>query len=123
MDILYVEDDPRLREQVARQLDRLDGCKVTAVANGMEAWKLLQGGGIRPGIIVSDYDMPKMTGVQLLLKVRGDLRYSHIPFRLFTASDKDEEGQALRGLCEANQALFSSKKGWEGDVGELLKLS
>ncbi|UCH93686.1 MAG: response regulator, partial [Candidatus Aminicenantes bacterium] len=67
--ILLVEDDDYLIEAEKKMLEEL-GYKVTAVTSAVEAFEIFQKLPHRFDIIITDYALPKMTGVQLINKIR-----------------------------------------------------
>ncbi len=68
--ILLVEDDDYLAEAEKKMLEEL-GYSVTALTNGVEAFEIFQKLPDRFDIIIADYAMPKMTGLQLIRKIRS----------------------------------------------------
>lgn len=80
--ILIVDDEFDLTA-IYEMLFRLHGYDVQIASNGREALELAQAGA--PDIVLSDYMMPVMDGVQLLLAWRADPRLRHIPFILNSA--------------------------------------
>jgi CheY-like chemotaxis protein len=64
--ILVVDDDPMCRALLTGFLDA-KGYHVIEASNGQEAWQMLQKGDI--SLVVSDIDMPLLTGVELLTEV------------------------------------------------------
>ena len=80
--ILLVEDNVALSGVICFNLTRA-GYQVTAVGNGREAIEALQRGHF--DLILSDQQMPKMTGIQLCEHVREMPDYVHTPFILLTA--------------------------------------
>ncbi len=68
--ILLVEDDAYLAEAEKKMLEEL-GYSVTALNNGVEAFEIFQKLPDRFDIIITDYAMPKMTGLQLIRKIRS----------------------------------------------------
>jgi CheY-like chemotaxis protein len=74
--VVVAEDDDDIREVTVRALRRA-GHTVTAVANGAEAWRLVAEQ--RPDVVVSDIDMPVMSGLELCLAIRGDARLRDLP--------------------------------------------
>jgi CheY-like chemotaxis protein len=66
--ILVVDDDPDIR-RVNAALLRQCGYQVDAAADGAEAWAAIQE--TNYDLMVTDHQMPKMTGVELLKKLRA----------------------------------------------------
>jgi two-component system chemotaxis sensor kinase CheA len=65
------------------------GYRVQVAADGMQAWKLLRS---RPfDLLVSDVNMPEMSGFDLTEKVRSDRLLRHVPVILVTALDSMED--------------------------------
>lgn len=111
--ILHADDEGDIRERLATRMKR-DGHDVVSAKNGQVAWTLLCNKMPKlPEFIISDYDMPKMTGSQLLRSVRSDSRFLHIPFTLFSASDRDIDGTPLTVLCAELKATLVDKRRWE----------
>jgi len=88
MNVLVAEDDCVSRRVLHRNLTRL-GHSVFQACNGVEAWSILQQETIR--IVVSDWMMPKMNGLDLCrrLRERTDPYYTY--FILLTAREGDED--------------------------------
>ena len=84
--VLIVEDDTDMLHFLTDSF-RNDYTVVTAM-NGQEALRQLKRNHI--DLIVSDWMMPVMDGAQLCKAVRGDVRFSHIPFVMLTAKTDDE---------------------------------
>jgi YesN/AraC family two-component response regulator len=93
--LLLVEDNRDLRDYLTSLLSR-DWAVVPAV-HGEEALERLEDHAI--DVIVSDIMMPRMDGLELLQRVRGDLRTSHIPFLILSAR-RDAETR-IAGLSMA----------------------
>jgi two-component system cell cycle sensor histidine kinase/response regulator CckA len=68
--ILLVEDDTYLAEAEKKMLEEL-GYSVTGLPGGVEAFEMFQKLPDRFDIIITDYAMPKMTGLQLIRKIRS----------------------------------------------------
>jgi CheY-like chemotaxis protein len=66
--VLVVDDDPGVLGVVSRILRRAGGDVATA-SNGREALRLIAGGRVNPGLLVTDIDMPGMTGIELAARV------------------------------------------------------
>jgi DNA-binding response OmpR family regulator len=62
--VLLVDDDERIRQLASFMLETA-GYKVFSASGGEEALRLLAEGSIRPALLITDVDMPKMSGRQL----------------------------------------------------------
>ena len=74
--VLVVDDEPVIRAFAARALT-LAGMDVAVAADGREALQLVAGDHVRPAVVVTDIEMPGMTGIELaarLLALRPTLR-------------------------------------------------
>src|SRR3990172_12512611 len=80
--ILLVEDNVALSGVICFNLSRA-GYQVTAVSNGREAIDALQRN--RFDLVLSDQQMPKMTGIQLCEHIREIPDYVQTAFILLTA--------------------------------------
>ncbi len=85
--ILVVEDDPRLRERLARYLAG-EGFRVTAAANAAEARAKLRA--INPDLMVLDVMMPGESGLDLVQSLRQD-QAADLPVLLLTARGAPED--------------------------------
>ena len=85
--ILVVEDDPRLRERLARYLSN-EGFRVTAAADAAEARSQLRA--INPDLMVLDVMMPGESGLDLTQSLRT-ARSNQLPILLLTARGAPED--------------------------------
>ncbi len=67
--VLVVEDEAALRGLVVMMLERL-GYAVHEASNGPDALRLVEGGGLRPDVLLTDVVMPEMSGSDLAAKMR-----------------------------------------------------
>jgi two-component system, chemotaxis family, chemotaxis protein CheY len=81
--ILLVEDDAGVRDAIRSLLERA-GFHVTVAKDGAEAWELLASGP-RPAAILTDLYTPRMTGHDLVARVRRTPRLSRIPIIAMSA--------------------------------------
>ena len=91
-DVILVEDDKLSRENVAGELENL-GHEVRQFADGASAWKAFDENPSR--IVISDWKMPKMDGLELCRKIRNRLQTPYTYFLLITASKPGEIGYDL----------------------------
>lgn len=88
MRILVVDDFQTMRRIIINLLRQLGFTNMTEADDGSTAWEKLQAEHI--DLIVSDWNMPKMTGMDLLRTVRGSEQHKATPFIMVTAEGKRE---------------------------------
>jgi CheY-like chemotaxis protein len=81
--IVVAEDHEDIRMVVQRALERA-GHQVVATADGAAAWDAVRQH--RPDVVVTDLDMPRMTGLDLCRAIRADADLKHIPVVLASGS-------------------------------------
>ncbi|BDG70466.1 chemotaxis protein CheB [Roseomonas fluvialis] len=87
--ILLAEDDPEVRYVLSRALEG-EGHRVIAAADGTSALALVASGGLRPDIILADYNLPGgMDGLQLAATLRQRLNHT-IPLIILTGDISTE---------------------------------
>ena len=79
---LVVDDEFHIVQVVAIKL-RNNGYEVLTADNGADAYKLACQQD--PDVIVTDYQMPQMTGIELIEKLRQNESTSEIPVLMLTA--------------------------------------
>jgi two-component system, OmpR family, response regulator MprA len=89
--VLVVDDDPQLREALARALE-LDGYDVTTASNGVKALDAISTA--RPDLMVLDVMMPYVGGLDVCRTLRD--RKDRLPILVLTA--RDEVGDRVAGL-------------------------
>ena len=89
MKVLVAEDDPISRQLVRDSLIKW-GYEVTVVNDGNEAWKILQHGE-SPQLVLLDWMMPGMDGVEVCKKVRAKKNGSYVYIILLTAKGRKED--------------------------------
>jgi CheY-like chemotaxis protein len=87
--ILLVEDDLDVREALAETL-RDEGYGVECASDGEQALVYLRGGG-RPGLILLDLMMPRMSGSEFRMVQKVDPRLRDVPVVLLSADGRMEE--------------------------------
>ena len=102
--ILVVDDSITVRE-LERQLLESHGYQVDVAVDGMDGWNTVRGGNY--DLVVSDVDMPRMDGIELVKRIKQDARLKNLP--VVIVSYKDREEDRLRGLdAGANYYLTKS---------------
>ena len=80
--ILLCDDEVHILRAAEFKLVR-GGYDVTCANDGQEAWELIQAQ--PPQLVVTDCQMPRMTGLQLVEHIRGDAATRHLPIIMLTA--------------------------------------
>ena len=87
MKILVVDDSATMRRIVSNVLSMLGFANITTAINGKEALQAL--GSDDFDLVVSDWKMEPINGLDLLKKIRGDEKLKDLPFIMLSAeSDK-----------------------------------
>ena len=100
MRILVVDDFSTMRKIIKNILRQLGYNNVTEADDGTTGWETLNRDNI--DFIISDWNMPQMTGIELLRKVRSSEEYASTPFLMVTAEAQQEN------IIEAVQAKVSN---------------
>lgn len=100
MRVLIVDDFSTMRRIVRNILRQIGLNNVVEADDGTTAWDVLNREKI--DFIVSDWNMPKMTGIELLRKVRSSEAFADTPFLMVTAEAQQEN------IIEAVQAKVSN---------------
>jgi len=89
MKILVVDDFSTMRRIVKNLLKDLGFTNMVEADDGKTALPILQAGGI--DFLVTDWNMPGMTGIDLLKAVRADPNLVNLPVLMVTAEAKREQ--------------------------------
>jgi len=96
MKFLVVDDFSTMRRIVRNLLKELGFSNVHEAEDGVDALKKLRAESF--DFVVSDWNMPNMTGIDLLREIRKDNALKHLPVLMVTAEAKKEN------IIEAAQA-------------------
>lgn len=83
--ILVLDDMMTMRKIVSKNLKDLGFTDITEAADGNLGWTALQAANPPVQLIISDWNMPNCSGLELVKKVRGDAKYAKTPFIMLTA--------------------------------------
>ena len=104
INVLVVDDMESIRSVVNSCLKDIGVQKIHIAPNGDEAWKIMKS--TRIDIIICDWDMPKVSGLELLKLVRNAENHCHIPFLMLTATTEKER---VVNALEAGVSDYLSK--------------
>ena len=88
MKFLVVDDFSTMRRIVRNLLKELGFANVDEAEDGVAALSKLRSTNF--DFVVSDWNMPNMTGLDLLKEIRGDANLKHLPVLMVTAEAKKE---------------------------------
>ena len=100
MSILIVDEYKTMLRIIRNLLRQLNFTNVEEAMDGTEALHLLGQKDIQ--LIISDWNMEPMTGLQLLREVRKNDKFKHIPFIMITAESKAENVVAAKQAGVSN---------------------
>lgn len=100
MNILIVDDYKTMLRIIRNLLRQLDFQNVDEATDGAAALLMLRTGSY--GLVISDWNMQPMTGLQLLQEVRADAMLKNIPFIMVTAESKTENVIAAKQAGVSN---------------------
>jgi len=114
--ILIVEDNQSMRKMLESMIIELGYHNYASAVNGLKAWDRIQEGDI--DVVVCDFLMPEMNGIELLRLIRQTRRFYDIPFIMVTGADK--QGDLMRSI-QAEVDYYIIKPPNINQLEELLK--
>jgi two-component system chemotaxis response regulator CheY len=98
--VLIVDDYKTMLRIIRNLLKQIDIENVEEASDGQEALNKLRAGSF--GLVISDWNMAPMTGLDLLKEVRADARLKDMPFIMITAESKVENVVAAKQAGVSN---------------------
>ena len=98
--VLIVDDYKTMLRIIRNLLKQLEFENVEEATDGQEALSKLRAGSF--GLVISDWNMAPMTGLDLLKEVRADARLKGLPFIMITAESKTENVVAAKQAGVSN---------------------
>jgi two-component system sensor histidine kinase and response regulator WspE len=108
--VLVVDDSLTVRELQRKLLDN-HGYEVDVAVDGMDGWQQLRAG--RYDLVVTDIDMPRMDGVELVELIRKDPTLKSLPVMIVSYKDREEDRR--RGL-DAGADYYLTKGSFQDDT-------
>ena len=100
MSVLIVDDYRTMLHILRNLLKQLGFNNVEEATDGSMALSMLRAGSY--GMVISDWNMEPMTGLQLLKEVRADTNLRDLPFIMITAESKSENVIAAKEAGVSN---------------------
>jgi two-component system chemotaxis response regulator CheY len=100
MNVLIVDDYKTMLRIIRNLLKQIDFHNVEEASDGTDALAKLRAGNF--GLVISDWNMVPMTGLELLQEVRQDPRLKTLPFIMITAESKTENVVAAKQAGVSN---------------------
>ena len=94
LQVLVVDDYQTMRRIIRNLLTQIGFSRIEEATDGADALAKLRAGTF--GLVISDWNMEPMTGLQLLKEVRADVRLKDMPFIMVTAESKTENVVAAK---------------------------
>ena len=91
--VLVVDDSLTVRE-LERKLLSGRGYDVAVAVDGMDGWNVLRAESF--DLVITDVDMPRMDGIELVSRIRSDARLTHLPVMIVSYKDREQDRE--RGL-------------------------
>ena len=108
--VLVVDDSLTVRE-VERRLLEHHGYEVEVAVDGMHGWNAVRSSHF--DLIISDIDMPRMSGIELVSRIKADERLARIPVMIVSYKDREED--RMRGL-DAGANYYLTKGSFADDA-------
>jgi len=113
--VLVIEDDPLVQRVLRMQLGS-HGYRVSIGVDGVEGVEAAQR--LRPDVVVLDLMMPRMSGFEVLERLRGDAELAGIPVLVLTASlNQAHRTATIERLADA----FLTKPYAERELHEMIE--
>jgi two-component system chemotaxis response regulator CheY len=94
--VLIVDDMMTMRKLVSKTCKEIGFQNLVEAADGIQAWEAIQNSTPPIGLVISDWNMPNCSGLDLVKRIRADSRFKNIPFIMVTA--EAEQHQVLEAI-------------------------
>ena len=93
---MVVDDSSTMRRIIKNTLGRLGYKDLLEAEDGAQAWELMQEHKEEVGVLITDWNMPNMNGLELVKKVRADGAFEDIPIIMVTT--EGGKGEVITAL-------------------------
>jgi len=108
--VLIVDDSLTVRE-IEKKLLESRGYLVDIAIDGVDGWNTVRGG--HYDLVISDVDMPRMNGIELIKLIKSDAALRSLPVMMVSYKDRSEDKQ--KGL-EAGADYYLTKGSFHDDT-------
>jgi two-component system, chemotaxis family, chemotaxis protein CheY len=115
---MVIDDSRAIRMILGRTLSQL-GWEVISAGNGREALELVQGRDNDVGLVLVDWNMPEMNGLEFVKAFRADPKFTQVPLMMVTT--ETEIDQMVRAL-EAGANEYVMKPFTEEVIADKLRI-
>ncbi len=115
--VLIVDDNADVRALFSYFLD-MHGFTCRVADSGADALRLMAEQ--EPALVVMDYQMPEMHGLDMLRAMRSDQRFAHIPVIVVSGRDGDLRDQAIQAGADA--FVRKGEIDWDALASEIHRL-
>ena len=88
--ILIAEDVLPMRLMIVQTCKSIGFRNLSEATNGKEAWDMLSLNAPPIGLVISDWNMPEISGLEFLKMAREDPRFKKLPFVMVTVEDDED---------------------------------
>lgn len=94
--VLIVDDEQFLAKGISVVINKKLECNELVAMDGEEAWRILQDQDV--DIVISDWNMPKKNGAELLRDMKANAKTRSIPFLMLTGRSDLDSVKAAQSL-------------------------
>ena len=117
--ILVVDDMKAMRKMIMNMIKDLGFSELSEAEDGNVAWEVISKNDPAIQVVISDWNMPNCTGLDLLKKVRADKRFTNLPFLMVTA---EAEGRQVATAVAAGVDGYVVKPFAQAGLSEKLEI-
>jgi two-component system chemotaxis response regulator CheY len=122
INILVVDDLSSMRRLVQSALNDLGYAKVTGVGDGQSAYSRLKAGSY--DLLITDWEMPGMSGVDLVRKLRAEERTSKLPVLMISSiTDSEQIAEAVQAGVSGYVMVPFTQANLKDKIDSVLRMS
>lgn len=89
--VLIADDMMTMRKLVSKVCKEIGFTDLVEAVDGAAAWDVIANANPPIGLVISDWNMPNSSGLDLLKRIRTDSRFKNLPFLLVTAEAENSQ--------------------------------